>query len=125
MRFEDFGDLWFTANSWKAAYTIAHGDPQAIIGERLAERRFNECKIKWDERFSDKEPKAYVHAFLEEKIKEAQKANAEKRKRDSQDIANTIVELYSDKDTVKEMDLTDLVDKAKELQGTKPAAEKR
>ena len=123
MRFEDFGDIWNAAFHWNNAVSIAHGDSQSALGEKVAERRLNDCKKKWDER-DDKDPKVYVHSLLEEKLSQARKAKSEQKIKDSQNIADAIVDLYGG-EKAKEMDLADLLKEAEELQSKKPTSEKK
>ena len=123
MRFEDFGDIWNAAFHWNNAVSIAHGDSQSALGEKVAERRLNDCKKKWDER-DDKDPKVYVHSLLEEKLSQARKAKSEQKIKDSQNIADAVVDLYGG-EKAKEMDLADLLKEAEELQSKKPTSEKK
>jgi hypothetical protein len=65
-----------------------------------------------------------VHSLLEEKLSQARKAKSEQKIKDSQNIADAVVDLYGG-EKAKEMDLADLLKEAEELQSKKPTSEKK
>src|SRR5262249_2159201 len=124
MRFEQFGDVWFSRWHWKAAQDIAQNDPEQAPAKQLAARRYSDWTKTWDER-ADKDARAYVRSLLTAKLEEAKKAKETHRIKDAEDIVTAIVELYGDEKRMQAADVADLVKQAEEMVTKKAAAEKK
>ena len=124
MRFEEFGDIWYSAYYWRAAQMIAHGDAEQAVAEKLAERRFDDRKKKWLER-GEKDEKAYIRTFLTDKLTEAEKARDSQRRKDLEEIATSVTDLYGEEKIRKEMDTGEFVDRANKLLGKKADTDKK
>jgi tRNA A-37 threonylcarbamoyl transferase component Bud32 len=112
-RYEEFADIWYSKQYWKAARNLIATDPQSVA-YRFADRRYKEWLTKWEPRPDmPGESQTYCKKFLAEKLTQVKDYKKNLKIKDADEILRAIVDLYSDKQ--KEMPIEPLVKEATDL----------
>jgi serine/threonine-protein kinase len=101
LRYEEYGDLTYAGEHWKAAQSEAADDRDERIGKRLAGLQFERLKSDFLAA-REKDPKTFADervfrlALLEGKLEQAKKAKKDGLIKDAERIADETIELYAD-----------------------------
>jgi hypothetical protein len=113
-RYEDFGDVGFAADRWRAAGKIAEADREQRVAASLAHRKLTELSAKWST-LGEKDIKSFLQNLLKAKLTAAEKLKGERKTKDADEILTEIRELYGDDQIVKDLDLGPLLEQANKL----------